>query len=236
MRFSSQSEGHLPVWIWWATRVYNGARVGGKKAEVTKSSEGPTEELQLGHRDNMKTLSLLAICALLSVCWATGVVESYADHDGDADHSDNGDLADAGDNGDAADNADSSASDSSDSSSDSSDSDSDSNSDSDSDSTSDSDSDSESDSDSASDSSSSSSSSESASTEASQDHSQDDSHVVMKRDVASVLLRTRRQAPLSLYHMERLREVCELNAGCDEMAETQGVVAAYTAYYGPPPF
>lgn len=30
-----------------------------------------------------------------------------------------------------------------------------------------------------------------------------------------------------------LREVCELNNACDEMAETAGIVAAYTTYYGP---
>ncbi|XP_061761816.1 bone gamma-carboxyglutamate (gla) protein, like isoform X2 [Nerophis ophidion] len=176
----------------------------------------------------MKTLVILALCALLSVCWSTGVVEDqvHAEQDGDhSDHTDDNavaeDLVDVGDNGD---NSDSSASNSSsDSSSDSSDSDSDSDSDSNSDSTSDS-------SSSPSSSSSSSSSSESANTE--------DSHVVMKRDLAAVLLRRKRQTSgvLSLYQLESLREVCELNTGCDELAETQGIVAAYTAYYGPPPF
>lgn len=33
-----------------------------------------------------------------------------------------------------------------------------------------------------------------------------------------------------------LREVCELNVACDEMAETAGIVAAYVAHYGPVPF
>lgn len=33
-----------------------------------------------------------------------------------------------------------------------------------------------------------------------------------------------------------LSEVCELNLACEHMAETAGIVAAYTAYYGPPPF
>lgn len=33
-----------------------------------------------------------------------------------------------------------------------------------------------------------------------------------------------------------LHEVCELNVACDEMADTEGIVAAYTAYYGPVPF
>lgn len=33
-----------------------------------------------------------------------------------------------------------------------------------------------------------------------------------------------------------LREVCELDVACDEMAETAGIVAAYIAHYGPVPF
>lgn len=37
-------------------------------------------------------------------------------------------------------------------------------------------------------------------------------------------------------HPFSLREVCELNIACDEMADTAGIVAAYTAYYGPPHF
>jgi len=41
---------------------------------------------------------------------------------------------------------------------------------------------------------------------------------------------------LSLCLSLSLMEVCELHDGCDEMAETQGIVAAYTAYYGPVPF
>ncbi|KAK1886139.1 Osteocalcin 2 [Dissostichus eleginoides] len=72
---------------------------------------------------------------------------------------------------------------------------------------------------------------ESASTEAPE--------VVMTRDLAAVLLRRRRAAPagdLSLLQLESLWEVCELHDGCDEMAETAGIVAAYVAYYGPVPF
>nr|AAO24898.1 bone Gla protein [Takifugu rubripes] len=59
----------------------------------------------------------------------------------------------------------------------------------------------------------------------------------MKRDLAAVLLR-RRRAPgePTPQQLESLREVCELNIACDEMADTAGIVAAYAAYYGPPPF
>ncbi|KAI4833051.1 hypothetical protein KUCAC02_015984 [Chaenocephalus aceratus] len=63
--------------------------------------------------------------------------------------------------------------------------------------------------------------------------------VVMTRDLAAVLLRRRRAAPagdLSPLQLESLWEVCELHDGCDEMAETAGIVAAYVAYYGPVPF
>ncbi|KAK7930007.1 hypothetical protein WMY93_006402 [Mugilogobius chulae] len=59
----------------------------------------------------------------------------------------------------------------------------------------------------------------------------------MKRDLAAVLLRRRRATgQLSPLQMESLREVCELNEACDDMADTAGIVAAYTAYYGPVPF
>lgn len=33
-----------------------------------------------------------------------------------------------------------------------------------------------------------------------------------------------------------LREVCELDLACEEMMDTQGIIAAYTAYYGPIPY
>uniref|UniRef100_A0A8C6SFV9 Bone Gla protein n=1 Tax=Neogobius melanostomus TaxID=47308 RepID=A0A8C6SFV9_9GOBI len=59
-------------------------------------------------------------------------------------------------------------------------------------------------------------------------------HVVMKRDLAAVLLR-RRRAPDRSAHFS-WKEVCELNEACDDMADTAGIVAAYTAYYGPVPF
>ncbi|KAI3353271.1 hypothetical protein L3Q82_019808 [Scortum barcoo] len=63
--------------------------------------------------------------------------------------------------------------------------------------------------------------------------------VVVKRDLASILLR-RRRAPaggdLTPLQLESLREVCELSITCDEMADTQGIVNAYVAHYGPVPF
>ena len=33
-----------------------------------------------------------------------------------------------------------------------------------------------------------------------------------------------------------LREVCELNLACEHMMDTEGIIAAYTAYYGPIPY
>ncbi|XP_046900012.1 bone gamma-carboxyglutamate (gla) protein, like [Hypomesus transpacificus] len=167
----------------------------------------------------MKTLSLLSLCAALSVSWSTwdvvldpaAVVTPEPTPAVDT----------------------SSASDSSSSSSSSSESDSASSSASDSASSSASDS-------SASDSSSSSSSSSSESAGASTEAPE----VLMKRDLASILLRKRRAAPatpagpaaLTPLQLESLSEVCELNVACDDMADTEGIVAAYTAYYGPVPF
>ncbi|XP_020339816.1 osteocalcin 2a [Oncorhynchus kisutch] len=91
--------------------------------------------------------------------------------------------------------------------------------------------------------SSSSSSSESASAEATAEDpaAATEPEVIMKRDLASVLLRRKRAAGqaaavFTLTQVESLSEVCELNLACEHMAETAGIVAAYTAYYGPPPF
>nr|P86867.1 RecName: Full=Osteocalcin 1; Short=DsaOC1; AltName: Full=Bone Gla protein; Short=BGP; AltName: Full=Gamma-carboxyglutamic acid-containing protein [Diplodus sargus]AAB36025.1 osteocalcin, bone Gla protein, BGP=vitamin K-dependent matrix {N-terminal} [Sparus aurata, rib bones and vertebra, Peptide Partial, 45 aa] [Sparus aurata] len=41
---------------------------------------------------------------------------------------------------------------------------------------------------------------------------------------------------LSLTQLESLREVCELNLACEHMMDTEGIIAAYTAYYGPIPY
>lgn len=33
-----------------------------------------------------------------------------------------------------------------------------------------------------------------------------------------------------------LREVCEANVACEHMMDINGIIAAYTAYYGPIPY
>ncbi|KAM6971769.1 bone gamma-carboxyglutamate (gla) protein, like [Aplochiton taeniatus] len=158
----------------------------------------------------MKTLALLSICSLLSACWSMNDLGPVVVVDS---------VPDASTPPVALDTASSPASDSSSSSSAS-------------------DSSSSSDSSPSSSSSSSSSSSESASAEATE--------VIMERDLASALLRRRRSAlaaptadaPVALtpQQLESLSEVCELNIACDDMADTEGIVAAYTAHYGPVPF
>ncbi|XP_069052799.1 osteocalcin [Lepisosteus oculatus] len=81
-----------------------------------------------------------------------------------------------------------------------------------------------------------------------------DSHsteeVFVKRDLASSFVKRLKRnigaaggaaggaggAGLSLQQLESLREVCEVNLACEHMAETAGIVAAYTQYYGPIPY
>uniref|UniRef100_A0A667WY57 Bone Gla protein n=1 Tax=Myripristis murdjan TaxID=586833 RepID=A0A667WY57_9TELE len=54
---------------------------------------------------------------------------------------------------------------------------------------------------------------------------------------ASTVVRQKRAAgELTLAQLESLREVCETNVACDEMMDTNGIIAAYTAYYGPIPY
>ncbi|XP_070778779.1 osteocalcin [Enoplosus armatus] len=59
----------------------------------------------------------------------------------------------------------------------------------------------------------------------------------VEREQASTVVRQRRAAgELSLTQLESLREVCEANLACEDMMDTQGIIAAYTAYYGPIPY
>ncbi|XP_059204678.1 osteocalcin [Centropristis striata] len=65
----------------------------------------------------------------------------------------------------------------------------------------------------------------------------DQEGLFVERDQAATVVRQKR-APgqLSLTQLESLREVCELHMGCEDMMDTQGIIAAYTAYYGPIPY
>ncbi|XP_063326569.1 osteocalcin [Pelmatolapia mariae] len=59
----------------------------------------------------------------------------------------------------------------------------------------------------------------------------------VEREQASTVVRQKR-APgqLSLVQLESLREVCEANVACEHMMDINGIIAAYTAYYGPIPY
>ncbi|KAM8844881.1 osteocalcin [Spinachia spinachia] len=59
----------------------------------------------------------------------------------------------------------------------------------------------------------------------------------MEREQASTVVRQKRAAgELSLTQLESLSEVCEANLACEDMMDTHGIVAAYTAHYGPIPY
>nr|XP_029508983.1 osteocalcin 2a isoform X2 [Oncorhynchus nerka] len=163
----------------------------------------------------MKSLTLLTICAVLSVSLSMNDLSLDVVLDPAPDPATEPAPAADSSASSSASSSSSSASDSSASASDSSDSDS--------------------------SSASSESSSESTSAEAEDPAAATEPEVIMKRDLASVLLRRKRAAgqaaaAFTLTQVESLSEVCELNLACEHMAETAGIVAAYTAYYGPPPF
>ncbi|XP_076129532.1 bone gamma-carboxyglutamate (gla) protein, like [Alosa pseudoharengus] len=189
----------------------------------------------------MKTFAILTLFAVLSVCLSNQDMAMEASSDPEAAAAA---APDASASSSASDSSasDSSASDSSASDSSASDSSASDSSASDSSASDSSASDSSASDSSASDSSaSSSSSSSSESTEDATTAAPEVEVIVRKRDVAAALLRRHRRAgtpaaDLSPVQLESLHEVCEVNLACEHMAETAGIVAAYTAYYGPVPF
>ncbi|KAJ0000724.1 hypothetical protein NQD34_005744 [Periophthalmus magnuspinnatus] len=67
------------------------------------------------------------------------------------------------------------------------------------------------------------------------DRPERDQHDVLEEpERAASVVRQRRA--LSQFQLESLREVCEADLGCEHMMDTSGIIAAYTAYYGPIPY
>ncbi|KAK2833841.1 hypothetical protein Q5P01_017730 [Channa striata] len=59
----------------------------------------------------------------------------------------------------------------------------------------------------------------------------------VEKEQASTVVRQKRAAgTLTQFQLESLREVCEANLACEHMMDTNGIIAAYNAYYGPIPY
>ncbi|XP_028311316.1 osteocalcin [Gouania willdenowi] len=60
-----------------------------------------------------------------------------------------------------------------------------------------------------------------------------DGMFVDKNQATEVVRQKRATSSLSLTQLESLKEICEANLSCEHMMDTHGIIAAYTAYYGP---
>ncbi|XP_035036283.1 osteocalcin isoform X2 [Hippoglossus stenolepis] len=68
------------------------------------------------------------------------------------------------------------------------------------------------------------------------DYPAQDGLFVEKEQASSVVRQRRAAGELTLTQLESLKEVCEANLACEDMMDISGIIAAYTAYYGPIPY
>ncbi|XP_019961841.1 osteocalcin [Paralichthys olivaceus] len=68
------------------------------------------------------------------------------------------------------------------------------------------------------------------------DNPAQDGLFVEREQASSVVRQKRAPGEYTLSQLESLREVCEANLACEDMMDTSGIIAAYTAYYGPIPY